>query len=65
MVRRSTFIAVTILLFDYPNMQMVAHQFLTMATLAYLCHGDLFESQVRKWVEVFSEAMLLFSSMIL
>ena len=36
-VRRTVFAIATVSLFEHPNMQMIVHQFLTMATLVYLC----------------------------
>jgi len=65
MLRRTAFIAVTVFMFEYPVLQMIVHQLLTMATLVYLCHGNIFESQLRKCIEIFSEAMLLLSSIVL
>jgi hypothetical protein len=65
MLRRTAFILVTILLFDFPTMQMIVHQLLTMATLIYLCQDHLFENRFRQWVEVISEILLLFSSIVL
>jgi len=65
MLRRTAFILVTVLLFEFPTMQMIVHQLLTMATLVYLCQDNLFENRLRKWVEVISELLLLLSSIVL
>ena len=37
--RRALFVATTVFLFDYPLMQMLAHYFLTMATVVVLANN--------------------------
>ena len=44
MIRRSLFVVVTIVMFDQPNIQMMAHNSLTLVSLVYLCHGGIYES---------------------
>ena len=64
--RRTAFIVVTVYLFDYPAMQMILNQLLTLAMAAYLLHDrSLFESRSQKAVEVGSEVFFLMSCLFL
>ena len=45
-LRRTIFAIVSVFLFDHPNMQMIVHQFLTMATLIYISFDNrMFDDQ--------------------
>lgn len=55
MIRRSLFILITVVLFDYPFLQMPINQALSLAYIRYLCKWNLFESRSRFYVEVASE----------
>ena len=66
MLRRSIFMAITIFLFDYPILQFAANYFLSMAYIAYLVHQKaLYEDGKRRFVEVFTEFMILTSTVLL
>ena len=59
MMRRVAFSVVTVHLFDHPQMQMIAHHTLTLATMLHLVAGDyVYESRRQKFVEVSSELLL-------
>ena len=59
MYRRSLFIIITVALFDYPQLQMPAHQALSIVYIGYLCKSNLFESRLRQAVEVASEFLCI------
>ena len=61
--RRTIFIMATVLLFEYPNMQMVVHQVLTMANLVYISIDHrMFNDQSQRFIEIVSEILLLLIS---
>ena len=61
--RRLVFILGTVALFDYPSIQMIMHQILSLGMLAYLL-SDLymFAGVTHYLVEIGTEAFLLFVS---
>lgn len=64
--RRTIFVAVTIYLFDYPAMQMIVNQVITLAMAGFLLHEtSLFASRSQKIVEVGSEVFFLISCLFL
>ena len=64
--RRTIFIGASVFLLDHPNMQMIMHQFLTMATLVYLCYDSrMFENRSQKSIEIVTEILLLLVSILL
>ena len=64
--RRMLFIIITVYMFDYPLMQMIAHLSLTMVMMAFLVYdSQAFESKAQKYVEVGSELGLHFSSIMM
>ena len=52
-------------MFDYPSQQMTIHMFMTMATILYYANGNLFQDNMRKWVEIATEALLFLFSCLL
>ena len=65
-VRRTLFATATVSLFKYPNMQMIVHQLLTMATLVYLCNDNrMFTDNTQRFTEIISEIFLLLISVLL
>ena len=65
MLRRSLFILVTYFLFDQPTLQIMAHQYLTMAYLCYIGRPLVFETKSRQRLEFLTEAASLFATIIL
>ena len=64
--RRSFFAVCTVTLFDYPALQMMMHQILSLAMLAYLLHDHyMFTYFTHQFVEVGTEALLLLVSTLL
>ena len=60
------FVATTIFLFDYPLMQMLAHYFLTMATVVVLANNPrTYETRSQRIVEVGSEFTLHMTSIMM
>ena len=65
-IRRTLFAITTVSLFEHPYMQMIVHQFLTMATLVYLCNDDrMFTDNSQRFTEIVSEIFLLLISVLL
>ena len=66
MLRRSIFMAITTGLFQYPILQFVANYALTIPYIAYLAHSSsMFEDKRRRFVEVFTEFMVMASTILL
>ena len=65
MLRRVLFIVITVAMFDYPTLQMAAHQVLTLLYIKYLCTDNLFESKRRQRVEVASEFICMIACIFL
>ena len=64
--RRTTFIAATVFLFEYPNMQMLVHQSLTLANLVYISIDNrMFADKCTRFIEIISEILLLLVSVLL
>ena len=64
--RRTAFTIFSVYLFNYPALQMMMNQLLTLAMAAYLLHdSNLFESRSQKVVEVGSEVLFLTSCLFL
>ena len=64
--RRTLFVVVTVYLFDWPSMQMIAHQVLTvLLIISLVADKSAFESTSQKTIEIGSELMLHFSSIML
>ena len=59
MLRRTAFIMVTVLLFDYPALQFIVHQIISLFYIRYLSTSNLFESKLRRWIEIVSEFICL------
>ena len=54
--------AITIGLFEYPIIQFAVNYALSIAYIAFLAHSkSLFEDKRRRFVEVFTEFMVMFS----
>ena len=65
-LRRAILIACTVFLIDHPDMAMIVHLLLTMATLVYISRNEhMFESKTRRFIEIASEMLLLFVSILL
>ena len=56
------FAIVTVYLFSYPSLQFTAHMILTLLTIVYYAHSNLFEDFRRKNLEIFTDFMLLIFS---
>ena len=64
-VRRTLFAIATVSLFEYPSLQVIVHQFLTMATLIYLCNDSrMFMDNSQRVTEIISELFLLLISVL-
>ena len=64
--RRVIFMAATVFLIDWPSMQMIVHQLLTLASIAYVSYnGKMFLSKTQQYVEISSEVILLITSALL
>ena len=61
--RRLIFCIGTVLMFDHPALQMILHQILSLAVLAYLLRDQYMFSYLMHWIcEVATEALLLIVS---
>ena len=66
MLRRSIFMAISTSLFHYPTLQFAANYALSIPYIAYLAHSNsLFEDGRRRFVEVFTEFMVMISTILL
>ena len=65
MLRRSMFIVITVIFFDYPMFQMPANQVLSVLYIAYLSQNNLFESKLRMSIEIASEFICLIACVFL
>ena len=66
MLRRSIFMAITTGLFHYPVLQFAANYALTIPYIAYLAHKkSMFDDGKRRFVEVFTEFMVMISTTLL
>ena len=64
--RRCLFALITIYLFDYPHMQMIAHHVLTVVYISILVYNPYtFETAEQKVIEVGSEGLMHFTSIFL
>ena len=61
--RRTFFVLGTVFLFDYPSIQMMLHQLLSLAMLAYLLSDHyMYTWFTHRFVEISTEALLLLVS---
>ena len=65
-LRRMLFCLMTVLLFDYPNMQFIVNQILTLATIMYLTYDShLIFAKGQRNIKAGSEALFLFTCIFL
>ena len=65
MFRRTIFIAISVLLFNYPSMQMMGHCLLTLASAIYVAQDKMYTSRARQAVELGNEMLLLLISQLI
>ena len=65
MIRRTLFVAVSVNLFDYPNLQIACQIVITILSSAYLIKQNPFDSQSRRYTEVLNDTIMLWISILL
>ena len=63
--RRTCFILLTILCFDYPVLQVMGQILLTLITAAFMLHRQIFKERRRCCIEVLNEVILLIVSILM
>ena len=64
--RRAIFILSTVFLMGKPAMSMIIHQILTVATIVFISYNNqMFTTKSQRFIEVASEMLLLFVSILL